>query len=325
MNLYSFFYKNIISYSPESLVEKMGGPFTAISAKFAPQIISIPFKIKNIEFQNPVGMSSGWADTPQKVANIHKLGAGVVIAKTLTSAPRKGNKRPRLIRGDMQLINSMGLPNKGVEWWKSNFTKGNHPAIHSIRGESIPDWELLIEVLENITDIFEFNFSCPNLHAGVMDLNASRKIVKDIASITTKPVFLKLSPEYSIKDNLSFIGSVDSDIAGISLINTIPVQNEKLGNPMKRGGLSGKPVHDTLLEFLHHIRVEYPRFSELPIFAMGGIMNPQQAWNVLNNFQALPLNLSAFLIKGPGIFNSFAANIVENLESNNKTLAEVLE
>ena len=39
-----------------------------------------------------------------KIDQIHKLGAGIVISKTITANPRWGNAYPRLIRGDNYLI-----------------------------------------------------------------------------------------------------------------------------------------------------------------------------------------------------------------------------
>lgn len=303
--VYNLLYKQIVSRLPDRLVESSGGSFMEIVSIFQnhQNKINLPFKIKNFEFSNPVGIPSGWADTPRKMHLMYKLGCGIVISKTITPEPRKGNPYPRLIRGSDYLINSMGLPNKGVNWWSKNLDNSKFDnVILSIRGNTFKEWEILIENLEHKTDIFELNFSCPNLDNGVMNLQESKKAIEDISSITDKPIWLKLSPEFSPKENLEFTKAVIDEILGISLINTVPVRNEKLGQKDKRGGMSGPKIFDNLILFLSNFRNEYPNFNELPIFATGGIDSGMKAWTILSQYKAIPLGLTGFLMHGPNYF-----------------------
>ncbi len=320
MSVYSFFYHNIVSHSPETLVERFGGPFTRMSSWFAGKPIEIPVVIDGLKFFNPIGMSSGWADSPSKIDDIHRLGAGIVTSKTITVEARDGNPRPRLVRGKNQLINSMGLPNKGLKWWVSNLSRSHdNPSIISIRGETINEWTELINELESFTDIFELNFSCPNLHEGVMDLSESKKIVNDIASITDKRIWLKLSPEYSVTDNINFINSVRENITGITAINTVPVRNEELGHPNKQGGLSGDPIHRDLVSLLKEVRSEYGTFTDLPVFAVGGINSSERAWNIFTEYKSIPLVLTAFLMQGPYFFRRTARYFQSKMNELNLT------
>lgn len=327
MSLYSMFYNSVISRVPERIVEFIGGPYTKMNSWIAPKFIQLPVEIEGVKFANPIGMSSGWADTPSKIASIHRLGGGVVVAKTITFEERKGNNRPRLVRGDQQLINSMGLPNKGLEWWENKLTEHSiHPTILSIRGETEKEWVGLLEKLENSTDIFELNFSCPNLHDGVMDLVTSRKIVENISSVTNKKIWLKLSPEYSPLQNLEFVNSVRDKISGITAINTVPVDHKRLGNPQHRGGLSGPVIYPTLVENLKSLRREYPNASDLPIFAVGGIDTAEKAWGIFEDFQAFPLALTAFLMRGPFFFGDVARYFKKRLEiSEYSTLQSMID
>ena len=311
---YQAFYNSVIRRTPDSLVEKTGGYYLSLYLMYRSlrgkirqenPIIFKPVNLLGMKFDNPLGFSSGWADTPKKIDQIHKLGAGFVISKTITANPRWGNAYPRLVRGDNYLINSMGLPNHGVMWWKEKLSDSwDTPRILSIRGDNFKEWELIIDLLDKKTDIFEINFSCPNVHDGVMDLESSYKAVKEITSITKSKIFLKLSPEYSPMQNLHFINNVREDIDGVSVLNTYPVKNEKLGN--KSGGLSGDPLYPMLLEQLTELRKTYPTMEDLPIFAIGGIDSGIKAHRIYQEFQAFPMLLSAFFMKGPNIFTEIS-------------------
>ena len=271
------------------------------------QTLRFPVRIGNLKFNNPIGMPSGWADSPDKINTTHKLGAGVVVSKTVTAYPRSGNPYPRILMGSNSIINSMGLPNKGVEWWSNKLIQNKaNPLIISIKGDSRSEWERLINLLDDKTDILELNISCPNIKDGVLDFKKSKKIVSDISSITRSKIWLKISPEYSPEQNTQFVKSVSSDIDGITAINTRPVKHPRLGNPNKQGGLSGKPIHKLLINQLNELRKVFPNFSDLPIFATGGIMNPNQAWKVFTNYQALPLALTGFLMNGPYFYHNIA-------------------
>ncbi len=317
MDYYRHLYKYVVSNIPDSLTERSGGIFFKAYLRWNNYLSKIrltseiksydfPIKIGDLKFKSPFGFSSGWADNPEKIEMIHEFGAGLVTSKTITYRAREGNPYPRLIRAKDQLINSMGLPNKGVEWWAEQLSsKWKAPRILSIRGDNQHEWEKIIELLDKKSDILELNFSCPNVHDGVMDLEASYDAVKDIASIAKSKIWLKLSPEYPPSQNLGFIDRVRSDIDGISCINTVPIKHKKLGNPNKQGGLSGDPLYKELESQLNVIRKSYPTTEDLPIFAMGGIISPERAWDILTDYKAIPFILSAFLMYGPSIYSKF--------------------
>jgi len=317
--LYKFFYNQIVSRLPDQLVEYFGGPFIGIIATFHfNKIISLPFTIANLKFENPVGMTSGWADSPKKINRIHKLGAGIVISKTITVDKRKGNPYPRIIRDKDILINSMGLPNNGVDWWENKLkaNSNSHVRMHSIKGYTFEEWEILINKLEKFTEVFELNLSCPNIQEGIMDLKESMQLINDISSISTKPIWLKLSPEYPPKQNLELINKVRSNILGVTLINTIPVENNKLGNPMKIGGLSGRTIYPKLLQQLDTIRLSYFNHSELPIMATGGIVSNDRFWEILSKYKAIPIGLTGFLTQGPKYYYNVAKYIKNQMDYN---------
>ena len=281
------------------MVEIGGGPFFSFVSNFITKPEPFPVKVGNLEFEYPVGMPSGWIDDLHKLRTARRMGVGIPIIKTITIEPRKGNPRPRIIRGNDFLINSMGLPNKGMVWWSRQLRKHRigRPLVLSVRGETIEEWQELVVEFDKIADVIELNFSCPNTEGGVMDIEESVRILENVLNLSDK-LWLKLSPEFSAEENLELVKRVSSSIRGVTLINTVQVEEPRLGNPRKTGGLSGIPIHERLKEQLRVFRKEYPTFGDLPIFATGGV-TPVTATKILQEFRAIPFMLTAFLMEGP--------------------------
>jgi dihydroorotate dehydrogenase (NAD+) catalytic subunit len=322
---YSYFYKYVISKLPDRIVENMAGYFYRLYTMLVSQDpIRLPVEVEGLKFINPVGMPAGWIDKPTKIDVVRKLGAGVIIIKTITLNPKWGNPYPRIVRGQHGIINSLGLPNLGLKWWLENYHPVDYPSIISIKGGSLKEWTILIDNLESKTDIFELNFSCPNVSEGIMDLSQSRDLIRDIISITKKRIFLKLSPEYSPQQNLELINSVRSDICGISTINTRPIYNPSLGNPKNVGGISGAPLFPDLISHLSAYRQEYPNHSDLPIFASGGISSPQKAWQIFHQYQSFPLTLTSFLMRGPNVYDLYSKYIQYQLQGLDMVAKDIL-
>lgn len=270
-----------------------------------------PTPYAGFTFQAPWGLSSGWADTLAKMIAMQKLGAGVVISKTITFNSRKGNPRPRIIRLADGLINSMGLPNRGLMAWYNELTNAkNIPdnLIFSVKGETLREWRLLINKISRFTDIIELNFSCPNVSTGIMDLDKTIKILSKMrAQSPNIKLFLKLSPQYTNHELMKLILRLfrSNLIDGLSLFNTIPVKHNNLGNPAKIGGYSGPKLFERLIELLSLIREESD-LRDIPIFAMGGIISFEQAMTIWKKYNSVPLVLTSFLMEGPFIFKKWA-------------------
>jgi len=323
--MYKFLYKNVISKLPDRWVESFGGIFMGLLSYLTRYKETFSFEISGVKFSAPVGISSGWVDSPKKYHTMRRFGTGVIVLKTVTPLPKKGNPYPQLVRGSGYLINSMGLPNKGCAWW-SEYNKVNQlpsPVIMSIKGESIEEWKRLIKKNEFWVDVFELNFSCPNVKSGIMDIGESENIIRTISKFTDLPLLLKLSPEYSPADNLDLVKRVRSYISGVSLINTVPVTEEKLGNPRKIGGKSGRAIYPVLLTHLATFRKEYPSFSSLPILASGGI-TVETCLDILTVYKSIPMMLTTFLTEDPYCHSNALKEIDKFLARENLTLEDLL-
>ncbi|HKZ41728.1 MAG TPA: hypothetical protein VJ044_12240 [Candidatus Hodarchaeales archaeon] len=262
----------------------------------------------------PFGLASGWADTPRKVYDVLSLGAGLVFTKTVTFHPKYGNPYPRMVRGpgNNWLINSMGLPNAGLACWLQWLRHhGRLPenAFFSIKGENPREWRVLIKALMGYTSLIELNFSCPNVEHGIMDTAEAVRVLRGIqVSFPDTPLSLKISPEYSnsqVIDLLRRLMAGKSTIKAVTLFNTKPIHNSKLGNPLKTGGLSGPILFHRLQSGLEAVRKHFSA-SDLIVFGVGGITTGEQARYVWDRYRAIPLTLTGFLTQGPYIFHKWS-------------------
>ena len=96
------------------------------------------------------------------------------VSKTITLAPREGNPPPRLWETPAGLINSIGLPNKGLQGFLSEdlpqLAELPVPLIVSVMGFSRDELaELVAQVAaRDEVAMLELNFSCPNVETGLI-------------------------------------------------------------------------------------------------------------------------------------------------------------
>ncbi|MHA2089557.1 MAG: dihydroorotate dehydrogenase [Candidatus Kariarchaeaceae archaeon] len=311
MTVYKFTYHNIIRYLPEYFIEQSGGWVVRFMSHLTPKTTPQIIKYSGLSFSAPWGLASGWADDLNKMYAANRLGAGAIISKTITLHPKKGNTYPRIVRGRRGMINSMGLPNKGLNYWMYQLDKIERLPNNfflSIKGETVQQWSYMINKLERYTNLLELNFSCPNVQDGIIDLHKTSDYLLAIRKKeSTAQLFLKLSPQYNNEMLLELIDlCIDKNlIDGITLFNTLPVTHSRLGNPDKSGGLSGPSLYPRLLESLRVIREQYSSPEELPIFALGGITTYPQAEIIYSKYNAIPFIMTAFLMEGPQIFHDW--------------------
>ncbi len=151
-----------------------------------------------------------------------------VVIKTLTFKPRKGNLRWYNPFGCIRLIkegtvNSVGLTNKGYEWWCEEIgpkISGEIPLVGSIFTED-PDetFKMSLALGEFSLKGLVLNASCPNTESGVF--NDTERIIeccKAAKKATALPLILKVSVVHDIE---GIIFGIERIIEAIS-INSVP-------------------------------------------------------------------------------------------------------
>jgi len=245
-----------------------------------------------LRLKNPVMTASGTAGLGLELEPFLDLSEpGAVVVKTLTRKPRRGNPMPRLCETPSGLLNSIGLPNKGLDHFIENVLprlRGRCSClIINIAGTCTGEFGEMAAQLDRAggVDGLELNISCPNVEGG--DLPFSRdpavvhKLVADVRSATKLPVITKLSP------NVSDIAAIaraakEGGSDAVSLINTllgmsVDWRSGKPGLGTTVGGLSGPAVKPIALRMVW----EVCRSVQIPVVGIGGIRDADDALEFL--------------------------------------------
>jgi dihydroorotate dehydrogenase (NAD+) catalytic subunit len=254
--------------------------------------VDLSVEVGPLRLKNPVMTASGTAGLGLEMEPFWDLSeAGAIVIKTLTVAPRRGNPMPRLCETPSGLLNSIGLPNKGLE----HFIREVLPRlagkadclIVNIAGTCTGQFGEMAARLDgqNGVDALELNISCPNVEGGNLpfgrDPEVVFRLVDDVRRATRLPIITKLSPNVSdIAEIARAAGQAGSD--AVSLINTllgmsVDWRSGRPGLGTTIGGLSGPAIKPIALRMVW----EVARSVEIPVIGIGGIQNADDALEYL--------------------------------------------
>ncbi len=249
---------------------------------------NLAVEIAGIKMKNPVMTASGTFGSGREYSSlldINKLGA--IVVKSVTFNEIKGNKPPRICETASGILNSIGLQNKGVDYFINMdlpFLKQfDVPVIVSVAGYNIEQYVQVVTRLEKARGIsgIELNVSCPNIKNGGMEFGNSLKILRNLVgrvrTVTDRAIIVKLSP--NIADICKIAeAAIGAGANAISLINSIPAMSididnrkPKLGNVT--GGLTGPAIKPIALKMVW----EVANRVEVPVIGIGGIMTTEDA------------------------------------------------
>ncbi|MBO5713795.1 MAG: dihydroorotate dehydrogenase, partial [Clostridia bacterium] len=186
--------------------------------------------------------------------------------------------------------------------------------IANVSGFSIDEYVTVCEKLDkqDVVGILEVNVSCPNVHNGGMAFGTDPKnvydVVKAVKNVTTKPVYVKLSP--NVTDIVSIAKSAeDGGADGISLINTmlgmrIDLRTKKPVIANKMGGFSGSAIFPVAVRMVYQV---YENVN-IPIIGMGGVATAEDV------IEMMLAGATAVQVGAQNLVNPFACKeIIENL------------
>ncbi len=246
-------------------------------------MVNTKVNLCGIELDNPIIPASGTYGFGYEFAELYDINIlGSFSFKGTTKEPRFGNPTPRIAECTAGLINSVGLQNPGIEAvineelpkLKKCFNK---KVVANISGFSIDEYVYCCEKIDREEQVgwIEVNISCPNVHNGGMsfgtDPASARAVTEAVKKVTTKPVFMKLSP--NVTDIVSIADACAQGGAdGISLINTLMGMriNLKTKKPVianKMGGFSGDAILPVAVRMVYQV---YDAVK-LPIMGLGGV------------------------------------------------------
>jgi dihydroorotate dehydrogenase (NAD+) catalytic subunit len=244
-----------------------------------------------IELAHPVINASGTYDA---IAARQTFGDALLddfpfsafVSKTITPEPRAGNAPRRIWETPAGMLNSIGLPNKGLDGFLATdlprLAELPVPLIVSIMATTHEDFARCVERVAARREVaaIELNVSCPNVHSGLIvgeNPSETEALLEALRPLTEKPLIVKLTPNTADPASVA-AGAERGGADAVSLINTLkgtavdPVSGEPaLGNGY--GGLSGPAVRPVALEQVRSVRARVG----LPIVGMGGISSGADA------------------------------------------------
>jgi dihydroorotate dehydrogenase (NAD+) catalytic subunit len=242
-------------------------------------MVDFSVKIGDVTLQNPVTPASGaFSWEYNDVIDLNRLGG--LVAKTICREPRLGNPTPRMAETEGGIIQSIGLPGKGIEYFVEHivpeYAKFKPPLIVSVSSESIEDFAALAHELSvPDVDVIEANISCPTRNSSggnfAMHEGYTRDCIKAIRAKTDKPLWVKLSPNagdiVSVAKAAENAGADCLVIANTFLSLKIRTDNFRpaLGN--KFGGLVSPALKPIILRMVYQVA----KAVKVPIIGIGGV------------------------------------------------------
>jgi dihydroorotate dehydrogenase (NAD+) catalytic subunit len=221
------------------------------------------------------------------------------VSKTITLAARAGNAPPRLWEAGSGLVNSIGLPNKGLAGYVKQdlpeLARLPVPLITNVMGSTAEEIAELLGVCDTRGEIaaLELNVSCPNVHTG-LDIGADplelERVVAAVRPATGKPLIVKLTPNCADVGECAKAAEAGGADA-LSLINTLragalapPRPGARRTSPPRAwlgggtGGLSGAAVRPVALAQVATVA----SCVAIPVIGMGGVQTAAHARQLLD-------------------------------------------
>ena len=283
-------------------------------------MVDLSVNLAGLHLDNPVVPASGTFGFGKEFKDFYDINMlGSFSFKGTTKEARFGNPTPRIAECEAGMINAVGLQNPGVHHviahelpeMKAYFHK---PVIANVSGFSVEDYAYTCELLdkEEQVGLLEVNVSCPNVHGGGMSFGtspaAAAEVTKAVKAVTTKPVFIKLSP------NVTDIAAIakaceEAGADGICLINTLLGMriDTKKRQPVianKMGGFSGNAIFPVAVRMVYQVA----KACRIPVMGCGGVASAEDV------IEMMMAGATAVQVGAANLINPYACKeIIETL------------
>jgi dihydroorotate dehydrogenase (NAD+) catalytic subunit len=208
------------------------------------------------------------------------------VSKTVTLRPRQGNPPPRLWELPAGVMNSIGLPNKGLDGFLAEdlprLAELPVPLFVNVMGFTRDEVAVLVRAFGGRPEVaaLELNVSCPNVETGLVmgaDPRETAALVARVRPLTPKPLIVKLTP------NAGDPGAVAeaAEAAGadaVSLVNTLRgmALHPRTSAPWLGGGTGGVSGPAIRAVALAQVAEVCARVA-IPVVGMGGVQSGRDA------------------------------------------------
>jgi dihydroorotate dehydrogenase (NAD+) catalytic subunit len=283
-------------------------------------------ELAGLRLAHPVINGSGTFDA---IAARRAFGDGLIaefpfsafVSKTITLEPRAGNPPPRLWETGAGLLNSIGLPNRGLAGYLAEDLPAlaeicaaatvpgdgggasgdggrpdgagarGVPLITNVMGSSAEELAELAAACEQRDEIaaVELNVSCPNVRTG-LDIGADpdqlEAVVEAVRGHIVKPLIVKLTPNTADVPRCA-LAAEHGGADAVSLINTLrgaalaPARSPGSATPWLGGGTGGLSGPAIRAVAVAQVAAVAARVS-VPVIGMGGVQTASHARELLD-------------------------------------------
>jgi dihydroorotate dehydrogenase subfamily 1 len=273
--------------APEDALATAGGggspAVTGPAGPAGPAPSSVDFC--GIQLEHPVINASGTFDAiaARRVygdALLDDFPFSAFVSKTITPEPRAGNEPRRIWETPAGMINSIGLPNKGLEGFLTEdlpqLAELPVPLIVSVMATDRTRFGRLVQAVGEREEVaaIELNVSCPNVHSGLIvgeQPGETTALLETLRPLTAKPLIVKLTPNVASPADVA-VAAEEGGADAVSLINTLKASaidptTGKPGIAAGHGGLSGPAVRPVAIAQVRAVAAAV----SVPIVGMGGV------------------------------------------------------
>lgn len=287
--------------------------------------------LAGIELEHPLLNAAGTCKTLEDVEKFARSAVSGIVLGSITVEGRLGNEGNVFWPGSVYSLNSLGMPNRGLEWYKEQLPamvaaahEAGKPLIVSVAGFNVKEYaKLAYEVSLLGVDHVELNLGCPN----VWDDGRQKRIASFDAAFIGEllaevnrwigAVGVKLSP-YSDPALLEEVAKVlaSHDVSYVAASNTFPnaiVLNEDGKSVIDVGlaGMSGVAMKPVGLGQVKQLRQLLP--DSVQLVGVGGITKGRDVWDYLqvgaSAVQAATVYWNSN--ENPGVFGDILSDYVD--------------
>ncbi len=243
-----------------------------------------------IKLANPVILASGILGVSSEIMiRAARAGAAAVVTKSFNRKGREGYRNPSFVEVKGGFLNSLGIPNPGMEEMREEIehaSKSGVSVIASVFGFDAQEFADAAVMGEKGGAIaLELNVSCPHVREVGVEIGQRAEMVREVTeAVKAKvrlPVFVKLTPNVtSIVEIARAAEEAGAD--GITAINTalgmtvdVEAATPTLAGVV--GGLSGVALHPIAVRAVYQVK----QAVDIPIIGVGGIEGWQGAVEIM--------------------------------------------
>lgn len=273
-------------------------------------------KLGNFSFDGCIMNASGvYCYDKAELDSLRASKATTFVTKSATLNPRDGNPTPRYKAVPLGSINSMGLPNLGIDYYLDYLKSvevGESSPFLSVTGLSREETHTLLCKIQasDYNGLVELNLSCPNLAGKPQlgyDTEGVRELLTEVFAYFNQPLGVKLPPYFDLT-HFDQIAAVLNDFP-LTFVNTVNsignalyIEDETVAIKPKNGfgGLGGDYIKPTALANVHAF---YQRLKpSIQIIGTGGVKTGRDVFEHILCGASLVQVGTALQEEGPAIF-----------------------